>query len=141
MLFFLLDKAFVTKLGDIGDSNNSTNHNNDDATAEKSRDFQIHTGSKVKKIAAIRSLEGIPKSPDQDKDSTYNTDQNLLHTSKSTDTFSFDVYEREGVNEIMSQVNKTSDQDDFAQSVCDYFEVFESLAVGRCVWHCIYLLF
>jgi hypothetical protein len=66
-------------------------------------------------------------------DPTFGSDKKSVASSKSTEIFSFDVYEREGFDQIMSQVNKGSSEhgEAFARSVCDYLEIFESLVVGR----------
>jgi len=53
----------------------------------------------------------------------------------SNEFFEFDVFEREGFDKIMQTVacgtNYNSDHGDFAQNICDYFEIFESLTPGR----------
>ena len=50
----------------------------------------------------------------------------------SAEIFQFDVYEREGFDQIMRTVAGASDeQEAFARSVCDHLEIFESLTPGR----------
>ena len=63
-----------------------------------------------------------------------NISVNSTASSTSTEIFaSFDIYEREGFDNIMRTVAGTTDdeQEAFARSVCNYLERFESLTSGR----------
>jgi hypothetical protein len=112
--------AFITKLGDADNRGSKRTHKT------KSNDFQIHTAEKA-------NLRGI--SDPEDEDMIFGADDKSVTSNNSTEMFSFDVYEREGFDRIMAQVNKGSSEqgEAFARAVCDYLEIFESLAVGRCV--------
>jgi hypothetical protein len=126
--------AFVTKLGD------SSNDNSDDnVPSAKDRDnFSIRTGenTNVKRISSSRSLRELSEPADQSP--AFHADSLSVSSSNSTEIFAFDVYEREGFDRIMRTVAGASDQEQeeaFARSICDYFEIFESLSGGRYV-HC-----
>ena len=59
---------------------------------------------------------------------------NSTTSSVNTEIFaSFDIYEREGFDNIMRTVagNTDDEQEAFARSVCNYLERFESLTSGR----------
>lgn len=60
-------------------------------------------------------------------------DDDGVASQESTDhneVFEFDVYEREGYDQIMRTVTGVQ-QEDLAHQVCKYLEIFESLAPGR----------
>mmetsp|Transcript_21064 Transcript_21064/g.51838 ORF Transcript_21064/g.51838 Transcript_21064/m.51838 type:complete len:1143 (-) Transcript_21064:54-3482(-) len=121
-------EAFMTKLGDKDPKSTSKSHQS------KTTDFHIHTpdNTGVKKISSIRSLKAI----NELKHETAlfgSSDDNSVASHRSTEIFSFDVYERGGFDQVMSEVNKgISEQGDaFARAVCDYLEIFEGLVAGR----------
>jgi hypothetical protein len=59
-------------------------------------------------------------------------DEDDSSTDSSAEIFQFDVYEREGFDQIMRTVAGASDQEEaFARSVCDNLELFESMTPGR----------
>ena len=63
-----------------------------------------------------------------------NVSVNSAASSTSTEIFaSFDIYEREGFDNIMRTVGGATDdeQEAFARSVCNYLERFENLTSGR----------
>eukprot|EP00980_Cylindrotheca_fusiformis_P007439 scaffold1533_cov98-Cylindrotheca_fusiformis.AAC.3 len=116
-----------TKLLGDSDSRNRTVKDN-----AKTSDFRIHTGekSKVKRVSSVRSLREVADPEDEDMSPG---DEYSVASNNTTEIFSFDVYEREGYDRIMAQVNKgpSEEGETFARGVCDYLEVFESLVVGR----------
>lgn len=122
-----LPLAFITKLGD------TESHGRTLTQTTKTDDFQIHTGEKasVKRISSVRNLRGI--SDRGEEDMIFDPDEKTVTSHNSTAIFSFDVYEREGYDRIMAQVNKgpSEEGEAFARAVCDYLEIFESLVVGR----------
>lgn len=62
------------------------------------------------------------------------SDDVSAQSNSSTVLFAFDVYEREGFDQIMRTVaggSSAEEQESFARSVCDHLEIFEYLAPGR----------
>lgn len=120
--------AFMTKLGDK--SKNKT------PKSEKGRktEFHIHTPEdSVKRISSVRSLKAVFAESTKKETAFGSSDDNSVASHRSTEIFTFDVYERGGFDQVMSEVNKgLSEQGDaFARAVCDYLEIFEGLVVGR----------
>ena len=105
------------------------------------RDFVIQTGenTNVKRISSGINLSQLAETEDEDNgdDGPNNGKggdaESLANSSCSTEIFTFDVYEREGFDQIMKTVAGSSDarEEAFARSVCDYLEIFESLTPGR----------
>lgn len=127
-----LKTAFVTKLED-----KSRDDPNDDLvdSGRDNNEFSIRTGenTNVKRISSTRSLREISEPADEAP--VLNGDSQSVSSSNSTGIFAFDVYEREGFDQIMRTVAGASNQEQeaFARSVCDYLEIFESLSAGRYV--------
>lgn len=123
----------MTKLGDKDKTNTPKSQKG------KTTDFHIHTPeySGVKRVSSVRSLKGmdLKKLAEQAQDGGFDTSDDNKSTSShnSTEIFTFDVYERGGFDQVMSEVNKgLSEQGDaFARAVCDYLEIFEGLVAGR----------
>lgn len=117
--------AFVTKI----DDSNLDFHDDDN---NKVSDFSIITGenSNARRISASRGLTELSEPTEEDPFLT--SDEVSAHSTTST-LFAFDVYEREGFDQIMRTVagGTSAEEETFARSVCDYLEVFESLAPGR----------
>jgi len=124
-------ESFVTKRHDPADDNLG-----DDKEVQH-RGFKIRTGenSNVKRI--LKSSTHVSESIEDDEPSSTSPDiepePSVSSTASSAEIFSFDIYEREGFDNIMRTVAGSSDaeQEAFARSVCNYFEIFESLASGR----------
>lgn len=101
--------AFVTKLND-----------DMDATAEVTSSglgFSLdHSRPTVQRQMTDRSVKEEEEGDNDEEDEQYE----------------FDVYEREGYDKIMRTVAGGNDHhDEFARSICDVLEVFESLVSGR----------
>ena len=99
-----------------------------------SNSFRIQN-SENKSVRRVHSMEANDY-PDDESDPLIdpNTSINSTASSTSTEIFaSFDIYEREGFDNIMRTVAGTTDeeQEAFARSVCNYLERFESLTSGR----------
>jgi hypothetical protein len=107
-------------------------------------DFSIRTGenSNVRRISSTRSLREISEQANpethfeadtQSGTQSATADNQSVTSLNSAEVFSFDVYEREGFDQIMRTVAGASDQEQeaFARSICDYLEIFESLSAGR----------
>lgn len=121
----------MTKLGD----NNSDSGDENGLTANDGDKISIRTGenTNVKRISSRTSLRELSEPAGQEPD--FHADSNSVSSSNSGAFFSFDVYEREGFDQIMRTVAGASDQEQeaFARSICNYLEIFESLAAGRYV--------
>jgi hypothetical protein len=134
-LFLLL--AFVTKRHDVGA--NTAAEMGDDKPAINHREFQIRTGEntnvRVSKVSTRASSELLVDDEEELPGALPSIEMDLSTVSStgSGEVFAFDIYEREGYDDIMRAVAGLSDdeQEAFARSVCDYLEVFESLASGR----------
>ena len=111
--------AFVTKLGDVSGRRDNNEHSS--RVGEN--------GNEKRRLSA--SLKDLSEPVDQEP--VLEADNNSSSSSKSTEIFAFDVYERGGFDQIMRTVAGASDQaqEAFARSICSYLEVFESLAEGR----------
>jgi hypothetical protein len=129
----------VTKLGDDGNDQGDSMR-----SGKEGDDFSIRTGenSNVRRISSTRSLREIsePANPEthfeadtQSGTQSATADDQSVTSLNSAEVFSFDVYEREGFDQIMRTVAGASDQEQeaFARSICDYLEIFESLSAGR----------
>ena len=121
----------MTKLGDSGNENHE---GQPPASAPKNRDFGFQTveNTNVKRISSARNINEVLE--ESDEEPQWNAEGHSVGSSCSTEIFQFDVYEREGFDQIMRTVAGSPDENDtFARSVCDYLEIFESLTPGRCV--------
>jgi hypothetical protein len=122
----------VTKLTDGSNEQTGDEH----VSSERERDFSIRTGenTNVKRISSTRSLREISEPVDQE--AGFTAENQSVSSAGSTEIFAFDVYEREGFDQIMRTVAGGADQEQeaFARSICDYLEIFESLASGRYVY-------
>lgn len=102
--------AFVTKLenGSVDDQEEVA------VTVQREREFVIDTsGQSVRKVLSMGVLD------------------RSVHSEKS-EQFEYDVFEREGFDQIMKTVAGGSDDADvYAKEVCDMLEIFERLCPGR----------
>ena len=135
---FLLS-AFVTKLSEKANNKDAVRDGVDQAALSEERDFVIQTGdnTNVKRMSSGINLSQLTETDDEDEDGLNNNPAgdaaSMTNSSVSTEIFTFDVYEREGFDQIMKTVAGSSDarEEAFARSVCDYLEIFESLTPGR----------
>eukprot|EP00934_Nitzschia_sp_Nitz4_P007132 Nitzschia sp. Nitz4//scaffold69_size99277//19473//23043//NITZ4_004622-RA/size99277-augustus-gene-0.1-mRNA-1//1//CDS//3329556682//7122//frame0 len=124
-------ESFVTK---IEESKHELGDEDMAKTTSKS-EFSVHTGesSYVKHTAGTGDLKKM--SEPEETDPILSADDQSLGSTASTEVFTtFDVYEREGFDQIMRTVAggaTAEEQEAFAKSVCDYLEIFESLSPGR----------
>jgi hypothetical protein len=132
LLTTIFHTAFVTKRQD------PTDYNLGDDKEVHHRDFKIRTGDKtnVKQVSRASSQVRESSMYDDDDDPSSTSpeiDPSVSSNTSSAEIFQFDIYEREGFDQIMRAVTGSSDaeQEAFARSVCNYFETFESLAAGR----------
>ena len=139
MIMNASDLAFVTKTNEPADESN--------LTEERKSSFRIQNSENTN----MRHSEVISLSFDEGGDDDDNGDSEpfldqhasvnsttsstmISTTSSNTEVFAaFDIYEREGFDQIMRAVAGSSDaeQEAFARSVCNYLERFESLTSGR----------
>ncbi|KAL3914402.1 MAG: hypothetical protein SGARI_000143, partial [Bacillariaceae sp.] len=127
-------ESFVTKRNDPIDD-----HLGDEKEAHH-REFQIRTGenTNVKRVSgtSLRSdpdLRGKLYADDDEPSSTSpEGDFSVASGASDGEIFSFDIYEREGFDQIMRTVAGSSDaeQEAFAQNLCRYYEIYDSLS-GR----------
>ena len=98
-------------------------------------EFSIRTGEKNVKRISSGNLKELSEPAVQDPVLQSQSGDESVSSSNSTEIFAFDVYEREGFDQIMRTVTGSSSQQQeaFARSVCDYLEIFESLSSGRYV--------
>jgi len=133
-------EAFVTKTNEPADDIYSAEEKA--STLKSCFRIQNSENTNVRRVCSSDNLSTGILLEDEDADLGYDAllDQNLLVNSAastcgtSTDTFaSFDIYEREGFDNIMRTVAGATDdeQEVFARIVCNYLERFESLTSGR----------
>lgn len=96
-------------------------------------DFNIKTGENAtpKRISSARGLTELSEPLEEEP---FMASDEVSVKSESSNAFAFDVYEREGFDQIMRTVAggaNTEEQEVFARSVCDYLEIFENLTPGR----------
>lgn len=102
--------------------------------SERSSDFSIKTGenTNVKRISSSRRLTDIAEPEEQAPVLT--AEENSEDSMVSGEDFAFDVFEREGFDQIMRTVAGTAsveEEEAFARSVCASLEMFENLVPGR----------
>jgi Ion transport protein len=125
--------SFVTQRNDPSD---------DDLGIQKEayhRGFKIRTGenTNVKRISGTSTRSGLHHplhgEDDERSSASLEKDSSTVSAASSEEVFSFDIYEREGFDQIMQTVTGSSDaeQETFARNVCHYLEMFESLTNGR----------
>ncbi len=133
-------ESFVTQRHDPTDD--SLGNNDNEAYY---RGFQIRTGenTNVKRVSGTSKRRSFRRnlSDDEDDDdddhkpsrASPESEQSVNSPESIAENFSFDIFEREGYDQIMRTVAGSSDaeQETFARTVCHYFEMFESLTVGR----------
>lgn len=104
----------------------------------KDRDFRIRTGdnTNVKRISSTRDLRELSDTNDGEPILNTTSETHSRSSSASTEIFAFDVYEREGFDQIMRTVAgaTSEEQEAFAQSLCNTLEIFESMTLGRYVY-------
>jgi hypothetical protein len=129
-------ESFVTKRHDpmedhLGGEEREVHH----------REFQIRTGenTNVKRVAGTSlrpdtNLRADLNLDDDDEPSSTSPEGDLsVASNASGELFSFDIYEREGFDQIMRTVAGSSEaeQEAFAQNLCRYYEIYDSLTNGR----------
>jgi Ion transport protein len=128
-------ESFVTKHHDPVDDDLGT----DNKTESNHQGFQIRTGenTNVKRFSALSTRTNVHNHMQGDDDegssASMEQDHSVNSGTSSGEVFSFDIYEREGFDQIMRAVAGSSDaeQETFARNVCHYLEMFESLTIGR----------
>lgn len=105
-------ESFVTKL-----------HDDTDAPAEATTTIHKDRGGilaepEVKKMFSVRSVGG-------------HGDDSASEGTTDSERFEFDVYERQGFDKIMQTVAGSAYHGDSARDICNYLEIYESLAPGR----------
>lgn len=133
-------EAFVTKANEPADEHHS---GEEKGSKQKSRfriknneTFNVRRVSSTDNLASFQSFGDEGSNLDLDNPFDQNISINSTTSSTSREIFnsmSFDIYEREGFDNIMRTVAGTTDdeQEAFARSVCNYLERFESLTSGR----------
>ena len=128
-------ESFVTKRHDPTDDNLGA-----EEREVHHREFQIKTGenTNVKRISghSLRSDTNLRAHLNADEDSPSSTSPEGDHSvasNASGELFAFDIYEREGFDQIMRTVAGSSEaeQEAFAQNLCRYYEIYDSLTNGR----------
>lgn len=121
----------MTKIDDHRhDFHDDGDGNDDKFQRQRGNDFSIKTSEKTDVKRISRGLHELSEPADEEPFQS----EDLSAKSAASTVFAFDVYEREGFDQIMRTVaggNTTEEPDSFARSICDYLEVFESLAPGR----------
>lgn len=115
-------ESFVTKIND------GMEGPSDQTTLQKERDFGIKTSESS--IRRVRSSEFKSNRRAVDEAIDHGADADS-EASSGSEMHEFDVFEREGYDNIMRTVAGASDSDEIARTVSSYFEIFETLAPGR----------
>jgi len=131
-------ETFVTKTNEPADENYLA----EEIAPTRKSSFRIQN-TKNTNVRRVRSTDKFSTGSfeDEDEDVEFgalmdpnNSMNSATSNSSSTQIFaSFDIYEREGFDNIMCTVAGSSndEQEAFARSVCSYLERFESLTSGR----------
>lgn len=129
--------AFVTKTTDAPDENHHQSDENH-VSQNGSGAFRIQNSenTNVRRIRSTENISYIFKNDEEGDNHSEDLNESIRSTASSTNTdnfAAFDIYEREGFDQIMRTVAGASDeeQEAFARSVCNYLERFESLTSGR----------
>jgi len=131
-------ESFVTKSTDTSDDNQGEEM----VMRRKGKSFKIQNSenTNVRRVRGSDNLSSLSFFEEENEDyDDLTLDRSFNSTVNSTDSTAtsafaaFDIYEREGFDQIMRTVTGMSDgdQEAFAQSVCNYLERFESLTNGR----------
>jgi len=138
MIAFFVE-TFVTKTNENVDENKSA----EEIKPASERNFRIQNSEntnvrRVRSSEYLASADSFPEDEDSNLEFDNLLDQNMsvnsVVSSTTSEVFaSFDIYEREGFDNIMRTVAGAADdeQEEFARSVCNYLERFESLTSGR----------
>lgn len=110
-------ESFVTKMDDKAEENELAH------TKQKERDFSIVSERPLRRITS--AVWGSTNDSDTEDDR-----HGDLDSEASSDLYEFDIYERQGFDTIMQAVSGAQNPD-FAQQICGYLEIFESLSPGR----------
>ena len=128
--------AFVTKTNESTDENYPAEENF--TTRESGFTIKNSENSNVRRVRSSEMMHAFVDDEEAylafDNLLDQNLSMNSTASSTSTEIFaSFDIYEREGFDNIMRTVGGATDdeQEAFARSVCNYLERFESLTSGR----------
>lgn len=116
--------AFVTKLDTMEGNMNLDNEPTEVyTTTQKARDFNIQSSSRS--VRRISSRQMLTEEESEISDRSVETETN-------PHVFEFDVFEREGFDNIMRTVAGGSESEEqYAKDACDMLEVFENLSPGR----------
>jgi len=116
-------ESFVTKINEDSDEILDTTPN-----VARREALGIGLDNNSERRSVSRSGNGASRPDRLDSDSDADADS---EGSSGSEFLEFDVYEREGFDKIMQTVSCGAHDTNFAQKVCDYLEIFESLAPGR----------
>ena len=126
--FIQIVAAFVTK------TNEPSDNEQHDATEEKaSNRFRIQNSENTN-VRRVQSTENFTFGSFEEESSEIDLNPDVsMNSTASSARASFDIYEREGFDNIMRTVagSTNDEQEAFARSVCNYLERFESLTSGR----------
>jgi len=129
-------ESFVTKTNEPAEDNHPAEEK---SSKLKSSRFKIQNSenTNVRRVQSSEELFSHSFFEDEDDEDSLidqHVSLNSYTSSTSTEPFAaFDIYEREGFDNIMRSVAGATDgeQEAFARSVCNYLERFESLTSGR----------
>lgn len=126
-------ESFVTKTTDSADEP----HGEETKMQPRKSNFKIQNSENTN-VKRIRSTENLSSLSfiDGDEDDLFSMTSRSMHSAGSnvaSNYAAFDIYEREGFDQIMRTVTGIydADQEAFAQSVCNYLERFEALTSYR----------
>jgi hypothetical protein len=111
-------ESFVTKMEDKTEGEGEVS-----TTQQKERDFSIVSERPLRRIASQHA-----GSSNHESDSDDNVD--TVGSEGSSGFYEFDIYERQGFDTIMQAVSG-GQSPHFAQQICGFLEIFESLSPGR----------
>jgi hypothetical protein len=116
-------ESFVTKLHDDKDAPAEAK-----ATMHKDRDFSIRAAEGI--VRRVSSVGNLSQKDAQVTKFDLGADADS-DASTASELYEFDVYEREGFDKFMQTPSGPAYQGDFARDICNYLEIYESLAPGR----------
>jgi len=125
--FIQIAAAFVTKTNEPPDDEQ---HEEEKAASNR---FRIQNSENTN-VRRVQSTENFTFGSFEEESSEIDLDPDVsMQSTASSARASFDIYEREGFDNIMRTVagSTNDEQEAFARSVCNYLERFESLTSGR----------
>lgn len=111
-------ESFVTKMEEKSEGEGEVS-----TTKQKERDFSIVSERPLRRVTSAVGNSNHESDSENDRDGSVLSDG-------SSGLYEFDIYERQGFDTIMQAVSGAQSPY-FAQQICGFLEIFESMSPGR----------